>query len=261
MVSFDKYHGAGNDFIIIDNRQVVILPEDHTVIRGLCDRHSGIGADGFLLLTGHDEYDFEMTYFNADGLEGSFCGNGARCIAAFAYRSGIAGKSMRFKASDGIHEAMVEGDQIRVKMNDVNGLEKREGFFFLNTGSPHAAFFRSDVRTMDACEEGKRIRYSRPFEPEGTNVDFIQKEGDTLFVRTYERGVENETLSCGTGVVAAAICAVLDGMIDKPPVPVQTRGGKLQVDFVINHDNQVVNIWLAGPVRFVFKGEIETGQF
>ena len=257
LVRFSKYHGAGNDFIIIDNRQGVILNEDHTVIRGLCDRHLGIGADGLILLTGHDEYDFEMSYFNADGLEGSFCGNGARCIAAFAYTSGIAGKSMRFKASDGVHNAMVEEDKIRVKMSDVTRVEKKEGFFFLDTGSPHAVFSRSDVRTMDAVGAGKRIRYSKLFEPAGTNVDFFQKEGNTLFIRTYERGVENETLSCGTGVVAAALCAVSDGVIDNPPVPVQTRGGKLEVDFTITRDNQAVDIWLTGPVRFVFKGEIE----
>ena len=257
LVHFSKYHGAGNDFIIIDNRQGVILNEDHTVIRGLCDRHLGIGADGLILLTGHDEYDFEMNYFNADGLEGSFCGNGARCIASFAYGSGIAGKSMRFKASDGVHIALVEDNQIRVKMNDVARLEKKEGFFFLDTGSPHAVFSRPDVKTMDAVGEGKKIRYSKSFEPAGTNVDFIQREGNTLFIRTYERGVENETLSCGTGVVAAAICAVLDGTIDKTPVPVQTRGGKLEVDFTIIRDNRVTDIWLTGPVRFVFKGEIE----
>lgn len=257
LVPFFKYHGAGNDFIIIDNRQVVIRTDDPSLISGLCNRHVGIGADGLILLTGHDEYDFEMKYFNADGFEGSFCGNGARCIAAFAYNSGIAKKSMRFGASDGIHEAMVEGDQIRVKMNDVNHLDKRAGFFFMNTGSPHAVFSRSDVRTMDACAEGKKIRYGKSFEPGGTNVDFIQAEGNTLFIRTYERGVEDETLSCGTGVVAAAICAVWDGAIGNTPVRVQTRGGMLEVDFTIARDNSIVDIWLTGPVSFVFKGEME----
>jgi diaminopimelate epimerase len=210
-----------------------------------------------MLLSGHDQYDFEVNYFNADGLEGSFCGNGARCIAAFAYRSGIVGRSMRFIAYDGIHEAFVEDDHVRVKMNDVARIEKREDFFFLDTGSPHAVFSRCDVQTMDVYAEGKKIRYSKLFEPGGTNVDFIQPEGDSLFVRTYERGVENETLSCGTGVVASAICAVAGGKIDNAPVSVQTRGGKLEVDFIIAREMYITDIWLIGPVAFVFEGEIE----
>ncbi len=257
LIHFYKYHGTGNDFILMDNRQAQFGSGNQMVVNRLCDRKFGIGADGLMLLSDHEQYDFEMKYFNADGLEGSFCGNGARCIAAFAYRSGIAAKSMHFKAYDGPHEALVVSNQVRVTMNDVTRIEKREGFFFLDTGSPHAVFSRSDVRTMDAYEEGKKIRYSQPFEPGGTNVTFFQAEGNTLFIRTYERGVENETLSCGTGVVAAAICAVMDGKIANAPVPVQTLGGKLEVDFTITSENQVTGIWLTGPVSFVFEGKIE----
>jgi len=257
LIHFYKYHGTGNDFIVIDNRQGLPVSGNQTLFNRLCDRRFGIGADGLMLLYRHDQYDFEVKYFNADGLEGSFCGNGARCIAAFAYRSGITGKSMHFKAYDGIHEASVENDQVRVKMNDVNRVDKRKDFYFLDTGSPHAVFSRSDVKTMDAYAEGKKIRYSKPFEPGGTNVDFIQPEGNTLFVRTYERGVENETLSCGTGVVASAICSVLDDKMDNPPVSVQTKGGKLEVDFTINTENHITDIWLIGPVTLVFEGKIE----
>ncbi len=257
LIEFHKYHGTGNDFIIIDNRQYLSLTLTHSVIRKICDRRFGIGADGLLLLSGHEQYDFEMKYFNADGSEGSFCGNGARCIASFAYRSGIAGKSMHFKAFDGIHEALLENDGVRVKMNDVKQIEQRKDHYFLNTGSPHAVYYRSDVQTHDVNVEGKKIRHSKLFEPGGTNVDFIQREGKNLFVRTYERGVENETLSCGTGVVAAAICAVFDGKTDTIPVSVQTRGGKLEVDFTIAAENHITDIWLSGPARFVFKGEIE----
>ncbi len=257
LIHFYKYHGTGNDFIVIDNRQELPVSGNQTLVNRLCDRRFGIGADGLMLLYGHDQYDFEVNYFNADGLEGSFCGNGARCIAAFAYRSGITGKSMHFKAYDGIHEASVENGQVRVKMSDVNRVEKRNDFYFLDTGSPHAVFSRSDVKTMDAYAEGKKIRYSKPFEPGGTNVDFIQPDGNTLFVRTYERGVENETLSCGTGVVASAICSVLDDKMDKPPVSVQTRGGKLEVDFTIDTENHITDIWLIGPATFVFEGKIE----
>jgi diaminopimelate epimerase len=258
LLQFYKYHGTGNDFILIDNRQDLFESGNQKLINRLCNRRFGIGADGLMLLSGNDQYDFEMKYFNADGLEGSLCGNGARCIAAFAYKLGVAVESMHFKACDGIHEARMGNDQVRVKMNDVNRIEKRKDFFFLDTGSPHTVFFRSDARTMDVFEEGKKIRYSKPFEPMGTNVDFIHPEGDTLFVRTYERGVENETLSCGTGVVASAICSVLDDKMDHVPVSVETRGGMLEVDFTVTSKNQITDIWLSGPIRFVFEGKIET---
>ncbi len=257
LIPFHKYHGTGNDFIIIDNRQDLSLTGNQLIIKKLCERRFGIGADGLLLLSDHDPYDFEMKYFNADGSEGSFCGNGARCVASFAHRSGIAGKSMHFIACDGTHEAEVEKDRVRVKINDVKGIEQQKGYFFLDTGSPHAVYFRSDVETMDAYTEGKKIRYSKPFQPGGTNVDFMLPKGDNLFVRTYERGVENETLSCGTGVVASAICAVLDGKFNNLPVSVQTPGGALEVDFTIAARDHITDIWLSGPVRFVFKGEIE----
>ena len=205
-VVFHKYHGSGNDFILIDNRNGWIDPLEDSVIKNLCDRKFGIGADGLILLTDHPDMDFEMSYFNADGLEGSMCGNGARCITAFAQKLGLAGNPTRFQACDGPHEAITEDAGIRVTMSDVTGIKLQNDHYFLNTGSPHAVFFRDDVETMDVYEEGRKIRYQRQYGEAGTNVNFIRKLRKGLYVRTYERGVENETLSCGTGVVAAAIC-------------------------------------------------------
>jgi diaminopimelate epimerase len=257
LVSFNKYHGTGNDFIIVDNRQVVIESGNEVLINKLCDRRLGIGADGLMLLSAHDQFDFEMRYFNSDGMEGSLCGNGARCIASFAHTLGIAGNSMKFKAYDGIHEAFIENDGVTIKMNDVTGVENNGEYFFLDTGSPHAVLFRTDVRTMDVFEEGKKIRHDKQFLPGGTNVNFVQQEENILFVRSYERGVESETLSCGTGVVASAICAVSAGKIERAPISIQTRGGDLKVNLTMVSKDQFTSILLSGPVCSVFEGKIE----
>ncbi|UCG26862.1 MAG: diaminopimelate epimerase, partial [Bacteroidales bacterium] len=203
MLEFLKYHGSGNDFILIDNRNGRIDPSDQSLIRSLCDRKFGIGADGLILLTDHPELDFEMQYFNRDGPEGSMCGNGARCIAVFAQRLGLVEKRARFQAFDGAHDAIIEKKGVRISMMDITGIDKRVDHFFLNTGSPHVVLFREDVKTMNVFEEGRKIRYNKLYGKEGTNVDFIWRSGDGIYVRTYERGVEDETLSCGTGVVAS----------------------------------------------------------
>ena len=195
LVHFFKYHGTGNDFIIVDNRQSVINPNDHKLIHKLCDRRFGIGADGFMLISSHDKQDFEMSYFNRDGSPGSLCGNGARCIALFAKKHGItSGDNMEFLSFDGSHKAYIRNDLITIQMKDVTGITNTGEYFFLDTGSPHAVLFKNDVRSLNVCEEAQKIRYDRQYDPGGTNVNYVQIEEHSIFVRTYERGVEDETL-------------------------------------------------------------------
>jgi len=254
-IAFNKYQGTGNDFIIIDNRNDVFNPEDSTIINKLCDRRFGIGADGLILIGRSAEYDFEMIYFNADGFKGTMCGNGGRCTADFAIRSGFGGNKLRFVASDGVHDAVSEEGLIRLKMNDVNTINTVKGNYFINTGSPHYVIFTSGLDKIDVQNEGKKIRWLQDFQPGGTNVNFVEIQDNGIFVRTFERGVENETLSCGTGVTASAIASVLSGHFVSGPVNVMTKGGKLSVRFDVR-ENQVTNIWLSGPATFVFEGTI-----
>jgi diaminopimelate epimerase len=255
-ISFNKYQGAGNDFIIIDNRDKLLTPEGPDLILKLCDRRFGIGADGLILISDSDKYDFEMQYFNSDGFIGSMCGNGGRCAAGFAKRHGISGNSMRFLAVDGVHEAVLEDNTIRLKMNDIQNPSMVNGKFFLNTGSPHYVIFRDDIENLDVNTEGRKIRWAEEFAPGGTNVNFVRIENNGIFVRTFERGVEAETFSCGTGVTASAIASVLSGHFGTIPVNVKTRGGNLSVLFRTSA-NQVSDIWLSGPATFVYEGSIE----
>jgi len=252
-IPFNKYQGAGNDFVIIDNRNAVINPDDHSLISRMCDRRFGIGADGLILVNKYEGLDFEMVYFNSDGYVGSMCGNGGRCTANFAVRHGIAGKHMRFMAFDGIHEAFSENGTIRLQMSNISGFTIVNGSYFINTGSPHYVLFRKDIASLDVFSEGKRIRQSDDFKPGGTNVNFVEVENDGIYVRTFERGVEDETLSCGTGVTASAIASVLSGQFVSSPVNVRTRGGNLKVEFEVK-GNQITNVWLSGPATFVFDG-------
>lgn len=254
--TFNKYQGAGNDFIIIDNRTGIFNPSNSNLINRLCDRRLGIGADGFILINSSEEFDFEMLYFNSDGFESTMCGNGGRCAADFAIRSGIAGKKVIFKAIDGIHEAISENNIIKLSMNDVNELRIVSGNYFINTGSPHYVIFNENVAAIDVYNEGKKIRWSKDFPPGGTNVNFAEIKGNSMFVRTFERGVEDETLSCGTGVTASAIAAVFSGHFDTNSVNIITKGGNLKVEFKIK-GKKVTNIWLSGPATFVFEGSIE----
>jgi diaminopimelate epimerase len=252
-----KYQGTGNDFILLDNRenQISLTSEQ---IHWLCDRRFGIGADGLMLLELAPGVDFKMVYFNSDGNESSMCGNGGRCITAFANRLGIIAASAKFLAIDGIHDAKVNNGMISLKMNDVRDLEAGEDFFYLNTGSPHYVKFVSDLENFDVFSEGKKIRYNDRFSLEGTNVNFIEKAGDKLFVRTYERGVEAETLSCGTGVTAAALVAAYTGKsTEKNSCAIKTLGGHLNVKFEKVLESTFYNIWLEGPATFVFKTTIE----
>lgn len=255
IIGFNKYQGAGNDFIIIDNRNSIFNPDDAVLIKQLCDRRFGIGADGLILINRKPEFDFEMVYFNADGYIGSMCGNGGRCAADFAVKSGIAGNKLRFVAADGIHDAVSEDELIRLKMNDVNEIRSVAGNYFLNTGSPHYVVFASDLNNFDVFNEGKKIRWSEDFQPGGTNVNFVEPGNNGIYVRTFERGVEDETLSCGTGVTASAIASVLSGHFVSSPVNVRTRGGNLKVEFNVT-GNHITDIWLTGPATFVFEGKI-----
>lgn len=255
-ITFNKYQGTGNDFIIIDNRSGHINPSDQKLIRHLCDRRFGIGADGLILLNSHTGFDYKMHYFNADGFESTMCGNGGRCAADFASRHGLAGTRQKFIASDGPHEAVIDGTNVMLRMNDVKNIRIINGNHFIDTGSPHYVIFSEKADAVDVYNEGRKIRWSKDFEPLGTNVNFVELSHSSIFVRTFERGVEDETLSCGTGVTASAISAVLSGHFVSCPVNVKTRGGNLKVDFRIEGD-LITDVWLTGPAVFVFEGKIE----
>ncbi|TPE44784.1 diaminopimelate epimerase [Pontibacter mangrovi] len=254
-ISFYKYQGTGNDFVMVDNRKLNFPADDEALVKHLCDRRMGIGADGLILLQDHPDYDFEMVYFNADGRLGSMCGNGARCTVRFAKQLGVIEDVACFLAADGEHQASIEREEIHLKMSDVQGVEKIEEDYYLNTGSPHYIRFVDDVENLDVYEEGRGIRYNERFKAVGTNVNFVQRlSEDEIFVRTYERGVEDETLSCGTGVTAAALVAGMRGM--ESPVKVKVLGGELRVSFERNPDGSFKYIYLIGPARLVFTGSI-----
>lgn len=262
IIEFDKYQGAGNDFVIIDNRSGLLNEANfgREVIERFCDRRFGIGADGLALLQTHPSSDFEMLFYNSDGRPTTMCGNGGRCIVAFAHRHGIVqGSYTRFVAVDGLHEAHVENSPnlyIRLKMIDVPRIEQGEGYYYLNTGSPHYVCYVSDIDSLDVFIEGRRVRYGDRFRAEGTNVNFVQQLPDRLRVATYERGVEAETLACGTGVTAAAISTWLK-VGGTPAYDIQTKGGALRVCFEPDGAGGVKNVWLEGPATFVFQGTIE----
>lgn len=254
-MEFFKYQGTGNDFVIIDDRQDSFPTEDHQLVNKLCDRKFGIGADGLILLKNDDRSDFRMKYYNADGNESSMCGNGGRCIVAFAQFLGVIKETTIFNAIDGLHEAKINNSYVELKMSDVSGIENYNGDWILNTGSPHYIQFVENFEAIDVYSKGKSIRYNDRFSKEGINVNFIKKDEQFLQVATYERGVENETLSCGTGVTAAAL---IYGHLnpDFNDISIQTKGGELNVKFNSNQNGSFSNIWLGGPTERVFKGEI-----
>lgn len=259
-IPFQKYHGTGNDFIMIDQRaQQYLTREDQATIEQMCTRHFGIGADGLILLQNHPELDFEMTYFNSDGRESSMCGNGGRCIVAFAHQLGVFEKECKFWAIDGLHEAVVNGQWVELKMSAVEKVETYEKHYFLDTGSPHHVAFVEDVKKINIVAEGSEIRYSKTYQPAGTNVNFVQTNDNGITVATYERGVENETLSCGTGVTAAAIAYHLQNPTKKI-VDILTKGGELQVKLEPKKDG-FDDIWLCGPTQEVFGGVLEVEEF
>ncbi len=253
---FYKYHGTGNDFILIDNRDNPIAISQ-SAIKSICHRRFGIGADGLMLLNRHTSFDFEMQYFNSDGNEGTMCGNGGRCIVAFAKKLNIITNSSTFLANDGIHKAKISDSNIvELEMQDVKNITKINNGCFLNTGSPHFVIFSENINEINIKIEGTKIRNTDSFKPDGTNVNFVKLNNNKIFVRTYERGVEDETLSCGTGVTASAIATNYSLNSDITLYKIQTLGGNLEVSFDKISKHHYSNIKLKGPAKFIFEGEI-----
>ncbi|MBN1388817.1 MAG: diaminopimelate epimerase [Bacteroidales bacterium] len=252
-IIFNKYHGTGNDFIIIDNRDDKISPHNEELIKYLCNRHTGIGSDGLIIIYDHDFHDFEMKYFNSDGRESTMCGNGARCAVAFARKAGLGKGAYTFLANDGIHKYKISDELISISLCDTKPPVIIAGNHFIDTGSPHYVINVPDCKNVNVIEKGRSIRWSDMFTPGGTNVNFVEHGRDEIFVRTYERGVENETLSCGTGVTAAAISSKWNKGSGKYNVNVNTPGGRLSVGFELG-ENLITGICLTGPAQFVFAG-------
>ena len=254
VITFYKYEGTGNDFIMIDDR-LNTFPIEKEIFSKLCDRKKGIGSDGLILIKNSDSADFHMDYYNPDGTQ-SFCGNGSRCAVAFAFRLGIVGKLTTFTAFDGTHQGILFDDnKVKVSMGDVDEIESLDLDLILNTGSPHYVRFVPALESENVVETGRAIRYSEKFTKKGINVNLVEKlDNQTLKCQTYERGVENETLSCGTGVTAVALAANFEYDLN-PPLTILTKGGELKVDFE-KLDKSFTNITLEGPVKDVFKGEI-----
>jgi diaminopimelate epimerase len=255
--TFFKYQGTGNDFVMIDNRHKGFNKNNTKLIARLCDRRFGIGADGLILLENDQETDFKMVYFNADGYPSSMCGNGGRCITHFANYLGIINDEARFIAIDGIHKAKIVMNEIHLQMQDVLAVENHQNYVFLNTGSPHHIEICQNVNQLNVKKEGSKIRYSNLYNEHGSNVNFTEKiDASTFKVRTYERGVEDETLSCGTGVTAVALAMHYKGETKENMITIHTQGGLLRVSFKYDKGTYK-NIWLIGPAIQVYKGEIE----
>ncbi|MGV3686001.1 MAG: diaminopimelate epimerase [Daejeonella sp.] len=259
-LNFYKYEGAGNDFILLDNRELQFNPDQQSqMIKKLCDRHFGIGADGLMALQLKPGYHFEMLYYNANGSAGTMCGNGGRCITAFAKRLGIIQNETNFMAVDGPHYAKISenGDWVSLKMIDVDDIKMDGNAFVLNTGSPHYVVQRSQLRDLDVFRAGREIRYNEVYSSEGINVNFVEDMGDHYYVRTYERGVEDETFACGTGATAVAMAmARLKNKTGQTTITLRVRGGQLSVSF--DYDGKkFTNVFLEGPASFVFEGSID----
>lgn len=252
---FYKYQGTGNDFILIDNRQTIFPKNDTKLVSFLCDRRFGIGADGLILLENDSLSDFKMVYYNSDGNQSSMCGNGGRCIVAFAKKLGIIEQKTTFNAVDGLHSAFIEGDTVTLQMMDVNEIKSKPKYHFLDTGSPHHVQCVDNLETMDVKIEGAKLRYGM-YGKAGSNINFVELNGDSTFkVRTYERGVEDETLSCGTGVTAVAIAMRHSEMINTNVINIDAVGGELQVSFDTD-GSSYTNVQLSGPAILVYKGEL-----
>ncbi len=253
-IDFYKYHGTGNDFIMIDGRTGIELSTEQ--IQFLCDRHFGIGSDGLLIVRNSHDYDFRMQFYNPDGSEGSFCGNGARCIVKFAKQLDIIANKCFFIAKDGIHKAQIINENVQLQMIDVADYKIYDDLIYLNTGTQHAVVFVDDIDRIDIKNSATKIRFDQRFAPQGTNVNFIQKYKDGIKIRTYEKGVEAETLSCGTGVVASSLAYALEHKIEKGRIRVKAKGGDLSVDFEKN-ETGFEKIFLTAQAKLVFFGEID----
>lgn len=256
-ITFSKFHGTGNDFVIIDDRKGRIEKRlTKKIVKSICDRRFGVGADGLILLKSHRRLDFKMRYYNADGNESTMCGNGGRCLALFAFNHKLFKGSCRFEAIDGEHEAKIVNGLVHLKMNDVLEVKRKGKDAILNTGSPHYVRFVQSVEKTDVFSLGRKIRNSKVFLKEGINVNFVEVNNGLITVGTYERGVEDETYSCGTGVVASAIGAYYSKKVNSKKIKVKTKGGRLEVRFVPNK-NTYQDIWLIGPAQRVYEGIIE----
>jgi len=257
-ILFNKYEGAGNDFIIVRNVPRQIDPSDSQLSRWLCDRRFGIGSDGLILIEDCDGYDFSMIFINPDGSRGTMCGNGGRCASHFVMRHMTGFRDITFMADDGSHTARSLGDdKIEISISDVHGVTRTGDGIAINTGVPHLVVFTDDTDKIDVEAEGRRLRYSQLYAPDGVNVNFVQTDGDRIKVRTYERGVEAETLACGTGVTASVIAAAMTGKIVTVNPVVNVRGGTLSVSYTLTADG-ATDIFLRGPATYVFSGEIES---
>lgn len=260
-IQFQKYHGTGNDFIMIDNRLGQFDGTNQPLIAHLCDRHFGIGADGLILLENSAQYDFAMRYYNADGFEGSMCGNGGRCTVHFAKSLGIIEQKTTFEAVDGLHFATINNDIVSLQMTDVETIELFDNHSFLNTGSPHHVEMVENVMEFPVYEIGKKKRYGAPYFDKGSNINFVEALGENKFkLRTYERGVENETLSCGTGATATAIAMFETGKSTSNKIELEVMGGQLEVSFE-KKGNKYQNVFLTGKATFVFSGVWKVEDF
>ena len=256
-LTFYKYQGTGNDFVMIDNRSGFFPKDDTTLVARLCDRRFGIGADGLILLEDDDQTDFRMVYYNSDGNTSSMCGNGGRCIVAFAKSLGIVNDNATFIAADGLHHAHIaEQGMVSLQMKDVDTIDINAEFVFLDTGSPHHVQMEDDLQNLDVKTLGAQIRYSDLYGKAGSNVNFVHQEDQNTFsLRTYERGVEDETLSCGTGATAVALAMYAIGRTASQSIDLNVQGGKLRVTFK-QDGNRFTEVFLVGPAEFVFKGTV-----
>jgi len=257
---FYKYQGAGNDFVLIDNRSLSFQYKDNNIVLDLCDRRFGIGADGLMLLQNHPDYDFEMLYFNADGKLGSMCGNGGRCIVAFAKHLGIIDIETNFLAVDGPHYAKISaaGNWVELQMIDVEEITRDGDAYVLNTGSPHYVDQVTGLKEMDVYAIGRAIRNNLTYKAKGINVNFVEDKGDHLFVRTFERGVEDETYACGTGVTAVALAMAKEqSRTGTVKTDIKVLGGDMRIEFDYDGKN-FSNIFLCGPAELVFEGDVKS---
>lgn len=253
--TFYKYQGTGNDFVMFDNRKNHFPKDDVRLVASICHRRFGVGSDGLILLEDDENTDFKMVYFNADGKEGSMCGNGGRCIVAFAHFLGVIKKKTIFTAVDGLHEANIEGDVVSLKMLDVQEIKEKQNALYLNTGSPHHVQMVNELKSFNVVKEGARLRYG-VYGEKGSNINFVEFNKSGGFdIRTYERGVEDETLSCGTGVTAVALGMYHLGKTKEKIVAVKAIGGNLEVSFE-EQNGLYSNIYLRGEAKQVFKGEL-----
>lgn len=254
-LTFYKYQGTGNDFVLIDNRNLIFPKEDTELVAFLCDRRYGIGADGLILLENHAKHDFNMIYYNSDGNISTMCGNGGRCMVTFAKHLGIISDRATFDAIDGMHTATIKDDVVSLQMQDVLEIKTKPNAIFMDTGSPHHVQMIENLADFNVSKEGAKLRYGL-YGKSGSNINFVEQKGEGVFaVRTYERGVEDETLSCGTGVTAVALAMHSSGKTKENEVGILVEGGELKVRFTV--ENGYTNVFLIGPAKQVFKGKIE----